>query len=200
MNPDGSEQINLTQHRADDLQAIWSPTGEQILFASDRDGVRDLYLMDSDGSNVRRVFKQELYRERPTWAPDGKQIAYVHINWKIIWFTIHTATLGEQKEVPFVGGSVPAWSPDGIDIACSVDKRIVLINVHTSAQKQLLPKKALFWQDDPSWSAAGDKLAFSWNDNPIPPVAADRQVHNAWQDKETIYIINRDGTWSSTTY
>ena len=30
MNPDGSEQVNLTEHRADDQQAVWSPTGEQI--------------------------------------------------------------------------------------------------------------------------------------------------------------------------
>ena len=32
MNPDGSEQVNLTQHPAHDLHAAWSPTGEQILF------------------------------------------------------------------------------------------------------------------------------------------------------------------------
>ena len=62
MNPDGSEQVNLTQHPADDLDAVWSPTGEQILFISDRQGtrVRDLYLMDADGSNVRRVFKRKI--------------------------------------------------------------------------------------------------------------------------------------------
>ena len=27
MNPDGSEQVNLTQHPATDLEAAWSPTG-----------------------------------------------------------------------------------------------------------------------------------------------------------------------------
>ncbi|MCG9133613.1 PD40 domain-containing protein [Candidatus Poribacteria bacterium] len=46
MNPDGSEQVNLTQHPADDQRALWSPTGEQVLFLSDRGGVRDLYLMN----------------------------------------------------------------------------------------------------------------------------------------------------------
>ena len=57
MNPDGSDQANLTQHRANDASPVWSPTGEQILFTSDRDGVEDLYLMDADGRNVRQVFK-----------------------------------------------------------------------------------------------------------------------------------------------
>ena len=52
MNPDGSEQVNLTQHPAIDLQAVWSPTGEQILFVSNRGdfrrwGTRDLYTDES---------------------------------------------------------------------------------------------------------------------------------------------------------
>ena len=61
MNPDGSEQVNLTQHRADDLGAVWSPRGDKILFVSDRQGtrVRDLYLMNPDGTNIRRVFKKK---------------------------------------------------------------------------------------------------------------------------------------------
>ena len=66
MNPDGSEQVNLTRHPADDLNAAWSPSGDQILFASDRDGVRDLYRMDPDGTNVQRIFKKEIYRKGPT--------------------------------------------------------------------------------------------------------------------------------------
>ncbi len=198
MNPDGSEQLNLTQHRANDLGAVWSPTGEQILFVSDRGGRRDLYLMDPDGSNVRRVFKREpkrnAYRGRPTWAPDGKQIAYMHIRWDDDTFTIYTATLGEQAEDFLVTGWYPAWSPDGTQIACSIDERLTIINIHTHKQKRLLPKNLLFWQQQPSWSAIGDRLVFAWNNNPIPPVAADIRVWDNWQAKQTIYIVNRDGT------
>ena len=67
-----SEQVNLTKNLADDLFPAWSPSGEQILFVSNRDGMRDLYLMDADGGNVEKVFKQRAHREDPTWAPDGK--------------------------------------------------------------------------------------------------------------------------------
>ena len=62
MNPDGSDEINLTQHRAKDSSPVWSPTGEQILFYSDRDGIEDIYLMDPDGTNVRQVFKKLIGR------------------------------------------------------------------------------------------------------------------------------------------
>jgi TolB protein len=196
MNPDSTEQVNLTQHRADDQQAVWSPTGEKILFVSDRGGARDLYWMDPDGSNVRRFFKFKIeeWRNSPTWSPDGKQFAYTLINWGKLTSTLYIATRGEQDTEPLVNASFPAWSPDGREIACSVRDRLTLINVRTGAQKQLLPKKVESFQRDPSWSAAGDKLAFTWNKHPVPPPEAEIAVHAAWKAKMTIYIINRDGT------
>ena len=197
MNPDGTEQVDLTQHRANDLDADWSPTGEQILFVSDRGGARDLYLMDPNGSNVRRVFKFKIedWRVNPTWSPDGKQIAYVRVNWGKLTSSIYVATLGEQEEELIVQGISPAWSPDGMEIACSIRGRITFINVHTRKQEQLLPhQKPIHWQRYPSWSATGDKLAFAWNNNPLPLPDAERHVHDAWQAKQAIYIVNRDGT------
>ncbi|MCY3742731.1 MAG: hypothetical protein OXH00_17085 [Candidatus Poribacteria bacterium] len=199
MNPDGSEQVNLTQHRAEDLQAVWSPTGEEILFVSDRDGIRDLYLMNPDGSNVRRVFKKFVYRYYPTWSPDGKQIAYMHKAHDLRASIIYIATLGKPKEESFVNALYPAWSPDRTEIACSVgglgqEGRLALINIRTGEREHLLPVNEKGGQSFPSWSAAGDKLAFSWNNNPLPPLAVGEHVPDAWLDKLTIYIINRDGT------
>ena len=201
MNPDGSEQVNLTQHPSEDLQAVWSPTGEQILFVSDRGGVRDLYLMNPDGSNVRRVFKKETDRRDPAWSPDGKQIAYTSIDWDRIESPIYIATIGEQEAESIVEGFCPAWSPDGTEIAyiaflpASHSRRVTLIDIHTKRKRRLLPKKAMDWQNHPSWSATGDKFTFSWNKNLLPP---DHKPGDdwppGWTDKETIYIINSDGT------
>ncbi|MCY3722139.1 MAG: hypothetical protein OXG97_07945 [Candidatus Poribacteria bacterium] len=201
MNPDGSEQVNLTQHDAGDLEPVWSPAGEEILFVSDRDGIRDLYLMNADGSNVQRVFKKSARREQPTWAPDGKQIAYSRgtVGNKII----HIATLEKQTEEPLASGYDPAWSPDGTEIAFVGGvfgrHRLSLINVHTRRQKRILPEKVIPRQHHPSWSPTGEKLAFSWNNNPlpIPPDLMQGEIFKvpiAWHDTETIYVVNRDGT------
>ncbi|MCY3722019.1 MAG: hypothetical protein OXG97_07340, partial [Candidatus Poribacteria bacterium] len=79
MNPDGTQQVKITNHRAIDGMPVWSPTGEQILFASDRNKQKlhwDIYLMDADGGNVRAVFAKSADRSQPMWSPDGKQIAY----------------------------------------------------------------------------------------------------------------------------
>ena len=205
MNPDGSEQVRLTQHPANDLEAVWSPTGEKILFVSDRGdfrprGTRDLYMMDPDGSNVRRVFRRkiEAWRTSPSWAPDGKHIAYYQLDFSGGGTTgMYIATLGEQDAEYIETLSSPAWSPDGTEIACGEASPgltwIILFNVRTQKHERLLPKKALPWQQDPSWSAAGDKIAFVGNNNPLP-VILDRDLHNAWAAKDTIFIVNRDGT------
>ena len=202
MNPNGSEQVRLTNHPGNDLNAVWSPTGEQILFTSDRDGLRDLYLMNPDGSNIRRVFKKELRRvntsrDGSTWSPDGKQIAYMYTNWDKDIDVIRIANLGEQEERFLANGLDPAWSPDGAEIAYAPreDGRMTLINVRTGAEKRILPKKELGGQTGLSWSAMGDKLAFSWNNNPLPPdIKQGDELPKGWADKRTIYIANRDGT------
>ena len=77
MNSDGNEQVNLTQHAAEDYDPVWSPDGKQILFSSNRGkGVFDLYVMDADGKNVRKVFANSKYRRYPDWSPNGKRIVY----------------------------------------------------------------------------------------------------------------------------
>ena len=207
MNPNGSEQVNLTQHLADDLEAAWSPTGEQILFVSDRGrkGVRDLYLMDPDGSNIRRVFKQKIKANKrsPTWSPDGKRFAYVYNDWDRLEFSLHLRRFDEEEveSLRYVGS--PAWSPDGSEIAGSVSHvlgaRLIFINVDTRDREQPIPDRTLPWQYLPSWTAAGDRLAITGNKHPRPAIGDKeldeaRELHEAWNDKFTVYIVNRDGT------
>ena len=183
MNPDGTEQVNITNHRADDVSPIWSPTGEHILFVSDRDGPRDLYLMDPDGSNVRRVFGKSATRRGPAWGPDKKQIVYNHGLPGNSF--IYIGTIDGKKEERVAIGAQPTWSPDGTQIvfrsgALDEPRRFSLLNVKTKRVKFFPFPKEPMWVRGPAWSPSGDKLAFSW--------------HIEDFREEAIYVVNRDGT------
>jgi len=193
MNIDGSEQVNLTKHRADDIYPVWSPTGEHILFTSDREkkawGTSDLYLMDPDGSNVRRVFAKSARRSEPTWSPDGKRIAY---NYREVGNTsLYIGTIDGKDEERVAIGYSPAWSPDGTEIifrsgALNKPRRFSLLKVRTNRQTFFRFPKEPKWIRDPAWSPSSDKLAFTWLNR--------AEVRREDFPLQTIYIVNRDGT------
>ncbi len=191
MNPDGTGQVNLTNHPATDHSPVWSPTGEHILFCSSRDrfqGSTDLYLMNPDGSNIRQVFDKSKDRRAPSWSPDGKQIAYNSLE-QGQWM-IYIATIDGKKEERVAFGGGPIWSPDGTEIAFTVGwperMRISIINIQTRRQKFLFPPEAQpSWMERMAWSPSGDSLAFSW---------LHRVPLEDFLETETIYTINRDGT------
>ena len=195
MNPNGSDPVNLTRDAASDFKPTWSPTGEQILFVSFREGGESLYLMDADGSNIRRVLDNWHSRSNATWSPDGKRIASVSDA------VLYIATIGGKsvESVAQTGfGSVgdPAWSPDGKEIAFIYYKskqgyELRLLNVETLKQTVLLGELNKYpVKSDPAWSPDGKRITFVLHKfrailNPADAVA--------WQDEETIYLINRDG-------
>jgi len=63
---DGSGLTNLTDSPAYEGAPAWSPRGDQIAFASDRDGGLYIYVINSDGTGVRRL--TDLWAWGPTWS------------------------------------------------------------------------------------------------------------------------------------
>ena len=55
MNPDGSNQKQLTTGAVDYVTPVWSPDGKKIAFASGRYDESDICIMNSDGTNERRL-------------------------------------------------------------------------------------------------------------------------------------------------
>ena len=73
MNIDGTNPVRLTNHPADDRSPAISHDGQQVVFSSDRDGEREqfeLFIMDIDGSNLRKIETPGEANLYPSFAPD----------------------------------------------------------------------------------------------------------------------------------
>jgi TolB protein len=82
----GGDPRNLTHDPGNDggiggmLNLIWSPDGRRIAFASTRDTRDDdnpeLYVMDADGSNMKRLTRWPGPESLLGWSPDGRKLAF----------------------------------------------------------------------------------------------------------------------------
>ena len=82
--------VNLTRHAAGDYNPVFSFDGTQILFSSSRDAddvvsgpaaaggyeASELYLMQADGTNVRRLTRQAGWDGSPAWSSDGQSVLF----------------------------------------------------------------------------------------------------------------------------
>ena len=83
MNADGSEVRQLTNNDDDDADPVWSPDGESIAFTRSRlgrpgdgyDGF-DIFVMNADGSEERRLTSNDDLETDVMWSPDGGFIAF----------------------------------------------------------------------------------------------------------------------------
>jgi TolB protein len=70
----------LTTGNAINTSPSYSPDGSKIVFNSDRGGSRQLYIMNSDGSNVERISFGGGYYSAPSWSPRGDYIAFTKMS------------------------------------------------------------------------------------------------------------------------
>ncbi|HEX2311695.1 MAG TPA: hypothetical protein VHH91_13380 [Vicinamibacterales bacterium] len=72
----GTLQTPMDKSGTQNWLPAWSPDGTRISFTSNRDGNPELYVMNRDGSNLRRITTHPAIDTTPTWSPTGAQIAF----------------------------------------------------------------------------------------------------------------------------
>jgi hypothetical protein len=117
-----------------------SPDGSRIAFDSDRDGVRGVYVADSEGKGVRRV-SGEGFASVPSWSPDGRTLAFVRAEpdrpkvWNLWTLQLES---GEMRQITRHRYGAPwggSWFPDGQRIAYSHEDRLIVHDLNSGAEQ-----------------------------------------------------------------
>ena len=90
-------------------------------FADDANG--DIYVVNTDGTGLKRLTDDPQLEDHPAWSPDGRKIAYAH--WPsntsmagcTIWVMNADGSGKKQLTKGALGAVWPEWSPDGKQIA-----------------------------------------------------------------------------------
>jgi Tol biopolymer transport system component len=160
---------------------VWSPGGGRIAFLSRRDGGKEVYVVNADGSGQRRLTGDARFPAGPAWSPNGRQILFEGGPSLSGVYVVNADGSGQRRLAR--SGGAPAWSPDGRTIAFFSDSKIYLMNADGSEHRQLT-RKLWVWGGAGralAWSPDGRKLAFFGKGGPCP------FCFNLW-------LVNSDGS------
>ncbi len=134
MNADRTARLVITNGR----NPTWSPDGSRIAFEGGTYPSREIYIMNVDGTDVKRLTDHPADDADPAWSPDGSKIAFASTRdaAKYDIYVVHVKDLSVTPLVTSPGQDFgPAWSPDGTLIAFHSDRdgsssRIYLMNAN----------------------------------------------------------------------
>ncbi len=119
-NPDiFIKQINgfvatrLTSDPASEIQPAFSPAGDKIAYASNRNGSWDIWVVGLDGSTPTRMTSGVGNDIHPSWSPDGKEIVYCSFGPRTKQWELWTVQVENPSVKKWIGyGLFPNWSPN----------------------------------------------------------------------------------------
>ena len=161
----------------------------RIAFYSDRDGNAEIYTMNGDGSDPRRLTFNRFSDTSPVWSPDGSRIAFISNRndpdadacFPNCYEQLYVIDAGGGNEHRLLETDLttlhPDWHPDGtklsFDTEFNLKGDVYVVDADGSGLRLLIEDG--FWAD---WSPDGSQIAFA--------SARDGNVE--------IYVANSDGT------
>jgi Tol biopolymer transport system component len=197
MNADGTGLRRLTRNAAFGNDPVWSPDGRKLVFGKrpERSGAacrptgrchEEIYVINADGTGLRRLTRNAVFDGDPVWSPDGRRIAFVRDrDWQTANIYVMNADGSGQRRhlgVPDIfvmnadGSGLRnltnttttsfdfAWSPDGQRIAYLEGSPggapLSVVNADGTGKRRLTGP-VMVDLGLPSWAPDGRKIAFT---------------------------------------
>ena len=181
-DPTTGDMFNVSRSpNSEDRYPCWSPDGKHICFMSDRGNATNLWIMNADGSHVRRLNRTPAVCYMPSWqkTPRGERIVFGKHGDKPEMSSIKPDGTGEQ----ILGeGHDPTLSPDGKLITYTGHEgggvTVFVMNHDGSGKRQVVKEISKVGATFPNWSPDSKQLVYSF------PVG----------EALELFIINVDGT------
>jgi TolB protein len=181
------ENLRMIAHTFAD-EIVLSYTGQrgiantQIVFTSDRSGSKEIFIMDYDGHNQRKITELKSYSIFPDISPDGNSIVFT--SYFRGYPDLHLLNRKGGKLIQLTAkqglNTTPDWSPDGKKLVFTSSRdgnaELYIIDRNGSNPYRLTRNHCI--DTSPCWSSTGREIAFTSDKSGTPQ----------------IYIIDAEGT------
>ena len=164
MQSDGVFVSPLALSEGTNEEPDFSPDGRKVVFDSDRDGARNLYVIDLDTGELSQLTDSPAKEDHGAWSPDGEWIVYQYElgGNTDVWKIRADGTEKQRLTSHSARDGWPDWSPDGNTIAFASQRtgarQIYLMDPDGSNVRKLTSSGS---NDDPAWSPIGEQIAFN---------------------------------------
>ncbi len=165
--PGGAGRLSLlVSATARAFDPVFSPDGKMIAYVTDEGGAHDLLVRRVSGGQPVRLTSDPALEAHPAFSPDGERIAYTRRDSTGAAPGIWTIpTLGGVAVPVLADARMPAWSPDGAEIAAverqpGEPERLVAVRPDGGGRRVLLRNEAPYLSlMAPAWAPDGSSLA-----------------------------------------
>jgi TolB protein len=186
VSANGADVKNLTNHPATDRFATWSPDGQQVLFASDRDNGLAIYAVGLAGGEPTRLTSLDSASAEPAFSSDGAKIAFMSNQDEDVEIYVMDADGSNPTRLTTAEGfdGYPRWSPSAAQLAFLSGRdgnaEIYVMNADGSGHVNLTnsPESQESVQGDFAWSPDGRQILF----------------HTSRDGDVEVYIMDADGS------
>ena len=164
MNPDGTDQTNLTNtSEGSESEPAWSADGERIvyqLYAPDT-ASEEIWSMAADGTDQTRLTNNDDTDEYPSYSPDGSRIVFS--SRRDGDYDIYSMNADGSDETPLTNNSeeeyAPVYSPDGSKIVFYTVSGLASMDSDGSGEAPLAG--SVLGDHYPAFSPDGARIVFA---------------------------------------